>query len=68
MNMFVDVRHIGEITKSGQNLGAKHIPIVILEYWINSNNGYYKKFLSESFNFLFYYAQIGSNSCYSCNK
>ena len=34
MNMFVDIRDIIEITKSGRILEAKYVPKVILEFWI----------------------------------
>ena len=52
--MFVDIRDIIEITKSGRILGAKHIPIVILEFWKDTKSQHQRKFLNECFNFIFY--------------
>ena len=56
MNMFADIRDIREISKDGRILGYKHVPSIILEFWINLKVQYQKKFLNESFNFTFYYA------------
>ena len=56
MNMFVDIRDIIEITKSGRILGAKHVPRVILEFWKGTKRQHQRKFLNESFNFIFYCA------------
>ena len=56
MNMFADIRDIREISKDGRILGYKHVPSVILEFWINIKNQYQKKFLNESFNFTIYFA------------
>ena len=56
MKMFVDIRDIIEITKSDRILGAKYVPRVILEFWIDTKSHNKKKFLSESFNFTFYCA------------
>ncbi|MDC3141549.1 hypothetical protein OBA40_09360 [Alphaproteobacteria bacterium] len=56
MNMFVNIRDIIEITKSGRILGAKHVPRVILEFWKYTKNQHQRKFLNECFNFIFYYA------------
>ena len=56
MNMLVDIKDFREITKSGQILGYKQIPSVILEFWIDIKGYYQKKFLNESFNFTIYFA------------
>ena len=56
MNMFADIRDIREISKDGQILGYKHVPSVILKFWIDIKGQYQKKFLNESFNFTFYCA------------
>ncbi len=53
MNMLADIKDIREITKSSRILEAKHLLIVVLEFWINTKSHYYKKFLNESFNFIF---------------
>ena len=51
--MFVDIRDIRKITKSGWILKAKHVPIIMLGFCIDIKSQYYKKFLNESFNFIF---------------
>ena len=56
MNMFVDIRDIIKITKSGRILGAKHVPRVILEFWKDTKNHNKRKFLNEYFNFIFFCA------------
>ena len=56
MNMFVDIRDIIEITKSGRILGDKHVPRVILEFWKDTKSQHQKKFLNECFIFIFYCA------------
>ena len=43
MNMFADIKNIREITKSNEILEAKHLLIVVLEFWL------YTK--SKSYNF-----------------
>ena len=54
MNTFVDIRNIREITKYGRILESKHVPRVILEFWIDTKSQYKKKFVNGSFNFTFY--------------
>ena len=56
MNMFIDIRDIREIKKSGRILGAKHVPRGMLEFWIDPDSPYHKKFFNENFNFIFYCA------------
>ena len=56
MNMLGDIRDVREISKDSRILGYKHVPSVILEFWINTKSQYQKKFLNESFNFTFYCA------------
>tara|TARA_B100001059_G_scaffold226101_1_gene254074 strand:+ start:222 stop:617 length:396 start_codon:yes stop_codon:yes gene_type:complete len=56
MNMFIDIRDIREIKKSGRILGAKHVPRGMLEFWIDPNSPYHKKFFNENCNFIFYCA------------
>ncbi len=53
MNMFVDIKDIREISQSSRILEAKHISIVMLEFWIDTKRQYYKKYLNKSFNFIF---------------
>ena len=56
INMFIDIRDIREIKKSGRILGAKHVPRGMLEFWIDPNSPYHKDFFNENFNFIFYCA------------
>ncbi len=53
MNMLSDLKDIREITKSGRILEVKHLLIVVLIFWIGTKSHYFKKFLNESFNFIF---------------
>ena len=53
MNIFADMKDIREITKSDRILEAKHLLIDVLEFWTDAKSQYYKKFLNESFNFIF---------------
>ena len=54
MNIFLDIRDIREITKSGRILGVKHLPIIMLQFWGDTKSKFNKKFLNKSFNFIFY--------------
>ena len=56
MNLFADIRDIREISKDGRILGYKHVPSVILVFWIEIKGQYQKKFFNESFNSTFYCA------------
>ena len=55
-NLFIDLRDIREITKSGRILGAKHVPRGMLEFWIDPNSPYHKEFFNKNFHFIFYCA------------
>ena len=55
-NLFVDVRDIREIKKSGRILGAKHVPRCMLEFWIDPESPYHKKFFNDNYHFIFYCA------------
>ncbi len=55
MNMFIDIKDIGEITKFDRILEAKHVPLIMLEFWVNTKSKFHKKFINKSFNFIFYY-------------
>ena len=56
INLFIDLRDIREITKSGRILGAKHVPRGMLEFWIDPNSPYHKEFFNKNFHFIFYCA------------
>ena len=55
-NLFIDLRDIREISKSGRILGAKHVPRGMLEFWIDPNSPYHKEFFNQDFHFIFYCA------------
>ena len=55
-NLFVDVRDVREIQKSGRILGAKHVPRCMLEFWIDPESPYHKKFFNDNYHFIFYCA------------
>ena len=55
-NLFIDLRDIREISKSGRILGAKHVPRGMLEFWIDPNSPYHKEFFNHDFHFIFYCA------------
>ena len=55
-NLFIDVRDIREIQKSGRILGAKHVPRCMLEFWIDPESPYHKDFFNNNYHFIFYCA------------
>ena len=55
-NLFIDVRDVREIKKSGRILGAKHVPRCMLEFWIDPESPYHKKFFNDNYHFIFYCA------------
>ena len=55
-NLFIDIRDIREIQKFGRILGAKHVPRCMLEFWIDPESPYHKKFFNDDILFIFYCA------------
>jgi rhodanese-related sulfurtransferase len=55
-NLFIDVRDIREIQKSGRIFGAKHVPRCMLEFWIDPKSPYHKKIFNDDVRFIFYCA------------
>ena len=55
-NLFIDVRDVREIQKSGRILGAKHVPRCMLEFWIDPESPYHKDFFNDNYHFIFYCA------------
>ena len=55
-NLFIDIRDIREIQKSGRILGAKHVPRCMLEFWIDPKSPYHKTFFNDDVRFIFYCA------------
>ena len=54
--MFVDIRDVREVAKSGRISGARHVPRGMLEFWIDPNSPYHKPFFAEDQLFIFYCA------------
>ena len=55
-NLFIDVRDIREIKKTGRIFGAKHVPRCMLEFWIDPESPYHKKFFNDNYHFILYCA------------
>ncbi len=55
-NLFIDIRDIREIQKSGRILGAKHVPRCMLEFWIDPESPYHKTFFNDDIRFISFYA------------
>ena len=54
--LFIDLRDIRELKKTGKILNAKHVPRGMLEFWIDPDSPYHKEFFSKNYNFIFYCA------------
>ncbi len=54
--LFIDVRDIREVAKTGRVLGARHVPRGMLEMWIDPETPYHREFFSEDKKFIFYCA------------
>ena len=52
--VFVDLRDIRELAKTGRIAGARHVPRGMLEFWIDPESPYHKPFLAEDRTFVFY--------------
>lgn len=54
--VFIDLRDIREVAKTGRIKGARHVPRGMLEFWIDPESAYHKPFFSEDRTFVFYCA------------
>ena len=54
--LFIDVRDIREVAKTGRVLGARHVPRGMLEMWIDPESPYHREFFAEDRKFIFYCA------------
>ena len=79
--LFIDVRDIRELEKTGKILNAKHAPRGMLEFWIDPESPYHKTYFNLSNNYIFYCAsgwrsalasqtaiEMGLPNVYSLNK
>lgn len=54
--LFIDLRDIRELAKTGRIAGARHVPRGMLEFWIDPDSAYHKPFFAEDRTFVFYCA------------
>lgn len=54
--VFIDLRDIREVAKTGKVKDAHHVPRGMLEFWIDPESPYHKDFFSEEKQFIFYCA------------
>ncbi len=54
--VFVDLRDIRELARTGRIAGARHVPRGMLEFWIDPESPYHKPFFAEDRTFVFYCA------------
>ena len=54
--VFIDLRDIRELAKTGRIAGARHVPRGMLEFWIDPESPYHKPFFAEDKTFVFYCA------------
>ena len=54
--VFIDLRDVRELAKTGRIAGARHVPRGMLEFWIDPESPYHKPFFAEDRTFVFYCA------------
>ena len=54
--LFIDIRDIRELAKTGRVSGARHVPRGMLEMWIDPDTPYHREFFAEDKKFVFYCA------------
>ena len=54
--VFIDLRDIRELARTGRIAGARHVPRGMLEFWIDPESPYHKRFFAEDKTFVFYCA------------
>jgi rhodanese-related sulfurtransferase len=54
--VFIDLRDVRELAKTGRIAGARHVPRGMLEFWIDPDSSYHKPFFFEEKTFVFYCA------------
>ena len=55
-SIFIDLRDIREIEKTGKIKNAKHVPRGMLEFWIDPKSPYYRDYFNAKNKFIFYCA------------
>ena len=54
--LFIDLRDIRELEKTGKISEAKHVPRGMLEFWIDPESPYFKPYFSDNHKYVFYCA------------
>jgi rhodanese-related sulfurtransferase len=54
--VFIDLRDIRELAKTGRISGARHVPRGMLEFWIDPASPYHNALFAEDKTFIFYCA------------
>ena len=54
--LFIDLRDIRELEKTGKISKAKHVPRGMLEFWIDPESPYFKPYFSDNHKYVFYCA------------
>ena len=60
--IFIDLRDIREVAKTGTVAGAHHVPRGMLEFWIDPDSPYHKPLFAEDNTFVFYGAGGGRSA------
>ena len=45
--LFIDIRDIREVAKTGRIVGARHVPRGMLEMWIDPDTPYHRSFFAD---------------------
>ena len=54
--VFIDLRDIRELAKTGRIAGARHVPRGMLEFWIDPKSPYHNPLFADDKTFVFYCA------------
>ena len=54
--LFIDIRDIREVAKTGRIVGARHVPRGMLEMSIDPDTPYHRSFFADEKKFIFYCA------------
>lgn len=54
--LFIDIRDVREVAKTGRIAGARHVPRGMMEFWIDPKSPYYKPFFGDDKTYIFYCA------------
>ena len=60
--LFIDLRDIRELEKTGKISKAKHVPRGMLEFWIDPDSPYHKDIFNQDKKYVFYCAAAGRSA------